>query len=202
MRGLTRRQSEILNFINSYISTNQYSPSYQEIMNRFGFSSLGTIHKHIHVLKRKGVLDSEHQKGRSLFPTEASKNSSAEIELPFIGLISMGQPIEMFAKTQTLAVPDFLVQDREKTYVLRARGNSLNEEMIADGDLIIVEAQSEAHSGTTIVGMINSQTTIIKKYYIEEGFVRLEGAIPHKPIRLRPENLLIQGVVKGLIRVF
>ncbi len=205
MKGLTKRQREILSFIQEFIHVNRYAPSYREIKHHFSFSSLGSVYKHVNVLKRKGALVSEKQCSRSLALTQATPvtKNQIEIELPFIGYITAGSPIEMFPQSQTLSVPESLVHAPEKTYLLRARGDSLQEEMIAEGDLLLVEARQEAHSGETILASINNHDTLIKKFYPEGDYVRLTSHnLRHQPIIIRHEDILIQGVVVGLLRLY
>lgn len=207
MIGLTKRQQEILSFIQDYIHRNQYSPSYREIMHHFGFSSLGSVSKHLHALKRKGVLTGEKQTSRSIFPTQSmfSTRNSVEIELPFIGHLSAGLPLETFPQSQTLAVPEFLVNLPEQTYVLRARGNTLNDELIADSDLLLVEARNEAFAGEMIIGLWSKtdNAALVKRYYPEGNYIRLEGHSRHyEPLLVKHEELQIQGVIVGLIRSF
>ena len=205
MKGLTKRQREILDFIEAFIDKHHYSPSYREIQQHFSFSSLGTVYRHIQVLKRKGQISAEKKASRSMaLAHEATKKETQGIvELPFIGLIAAGSPIEMFPRTQTLSVPNFLVHTPENTYILRAQGDSLNEELICDGDLLIVEARQEAHAGEIVVAIINQHETIVKRYFPEGQYVRLIGHIAnHQPIILNHESLLIQGILVGLLRLY
>ena len=205
MKGLTKRQSEILGYIQEFINTHHYSPSYREIMNHFELSSLGSVYKHIHVLKRKGCLVGEKQAKRSLNLAKAPQKPQAQtdIEVPFIGHISAGKPIETFPQCQTIAVPDFLVQMPEHTYVLRAKGDSLQEELISDGDLLLVEARTNASPGETVVALINNQDTIVKRLFPDGDRVKLLGHLPHQhPIILRWEDIQIQGVLVSLMRLY
>lgn len=204
MKGLTKRQSEILDYIQEYISNHHYSPSYREIMENFKLSSLATIAKHIQVLKRKGALSNESGTSRSLRPTELPQEVEIreEIELPFIGHISSDEPIETFSKMQTLPVPDFLVNNPDSTYILRAKGNSLHELLIADSDLIIVEAKPEANPGDTIIGTTLENKAFIKKYYPEGNYIRLEGGPLQSPAILKTEDFTLTGVVTGILRLF
>lgn len=204
MKGLTKRQSDIVNYVGEFIQTHRYSPSFREIMEHFGFTSLGTVYRHIKVLERKGFFHVEKGCGRSLTLTEAlNKEVKVEISLPFIGQIAAGMPIETFSQARTVSVPDYLVHSKEKTYVLRAKGDSLNEEMIADGDLLLVEARQEAYVGETVVALINHHDTIIKRYFPEGSHVRLYGNNPsHRPLLIRNEDLQIQGILVGLVRLY
>ncbi|MBS4168684.1 transcriptional repressor LexA [Parachlamydia sp. AcF125] len=205
MKGLTKRQQEILEYIQEFIRLHRFSPSYREIMHKFGYSSLGSVSKHLQVLKRKGLLTSEKKCSRSLKPVENNHPSPCqnEVELAFIGHISAGFPVEIFPKAQKLAVPRYLVQDTEASYILRAQGNSLNDEMISDGDLLIVETGREACSGEWIVALLNEQETFIKRYYPEGQYVRLVGQdSTQSPIMIHLEDLVIQGIVVGLVRLY
>lgn len=206
MKGLTKRQLEIIDYIKEFIDTHRYSPSYREIMTHFNFSCVGSVSKHIHALKRKGILLSEKNCSRSLtlensHPTPTQKKQ--EIELPLIGTISAGHPIELFPNSQSIAIPEILIHDHSSTYVLRTKGNGFEEEMILDGDLLIIEARQIALPGETVVALINNHDTIIKQYHPEGVYVRLVGHNPrHHPIILREEDASIQAIVVGLLRAF
>jgi repressor LexA len=205
MKGLTKRQRDIVDYIQEFTRNNRYSPSYREICQNFGFSSLGSIYKHIKALKRKGILSSEGKASRSIMLTIPLEKQDVlnEIEIPFIGHITAGMPIQTFPQRQQVIIPRSFVHNPEKTYALRAQGDSLNEEFIADGDLLVVEARQEAHQGETIVALINSHDTIVKKIYLEGPYVRLIGTFAnHHPIILQRDEVLIQGIVIGLIRMF
>lgn len=203
MKGLTKRQRELVDYIQNFISTNRYSPSYREIGRHFGFTSLGSVYKHIATLKKKGILFNEPKVRRSvttLYDPHALPTPT-EIYIPFIGHISAGMPIQTFPQAQQIQVPSHYIHAPEKTYALRAQGNSLVEEMIADGDILLVEVRPQAHPGETIVALINQQEIIVKKYYPEGHRVRLYGAHSHHhPIILRQEDVAIQAVVISLLR--
>lgn len=204
MKGVTKRQREIIDFLQEFIAVNRYAPSYREIGNRFGFSSLGSVHKHIAALKRKGIIACAGKSGRSLSLCQSlHEETRKEIAVPLIGQISAGLPIHMFSQPQEVVVPSTFVHAPDKTYALRTLGESLNEEMIADGDLLIVEARSKAHPGETVIALINQHDTVVKKCYSEAGYVRLTGVFSHHhPMMLREEDIVIQGVLTGLLRAF
>jgi repressor LexA len=204
MKGLTKRQGEIIAFIEQFLETHRFSPSYREIQEHFCFTSLGTVHKHIQNLKHKGLISAKAGSSRSMVLMEKrpSFGIGQVIELPFIGKVSGHLPMEIFSKTQTLAIPSFLVHNAEKTYILKVEGDSLNEELMSHGDLLIVEARQEAIAGEIVIALINHHDTIIKKYYPEGMYISLKGNNPgHQSIILKPENIQIQGVLVGLIRL-
>lgn len=205
MKKLTKRQYEVISFIEEFINNNHYAPSYREIQQHFGLASLGSIYKYIYILKNKGLIKSDHKARRSMALTmEIQKPSvKAEIEIPFIGLIAAGMPIQTFSQRQQIVVPRSFVHNPEKTYALRVQGHTLNEELIAEGDILVVEARQEAHPGETIVALVNNQDTVIKKFYPEDSFIRLMGVhAHHHPITLRQDDIVIQGIVTGLLRIF
>lgn len=206
MKGLTKKQREIVDYIQDFIAHNRYSPSYREIGSHFGLSSLGSVYKHICALKRKGHLETKKQSSRSMALVKEESNlveTQNEISLPLIGHLLAGQPLRLFSQPQEINVPRTFVHAPEKTYVLRAQGEALVEELIAEGDLIVIEARQEAHPGETIVALINNHDTILKRYFPEGEYVRLTGSSPQQhPIILRAEDIQIQGVVVGLMRYF
>jgi repressor LexA len=203
MKGLTKRQRELIDFISDFIASHRYSPSYREIGQHFGFSSLGSVYKHINTLKRKGVLFNESRVSRSVTTVNEALKSPApsEMAIPLIGRISAGTPIQTFSQTEQIHVPSHYVHSADATYALLAQGNSLNEEMIADGDILIVEARQQAHPGETVVALINQQDVIVKKYYPEGDFVRLLSSHSnHHPILLNQNNIAVQAVMICLLR--
>ncbi len=205
MHGLTSRQREVLDYINTFIKDNRYSPSYREIMEYFGLSSLGSVYKFVHILKRKGFLAAEKSHARSIAPIHesAAVDSEGMVEIPFLGTIIAGKPIETFPQTETLSVPGNLVRNREKSYVLQVRGDSMVDAQILEGDLVIVEACISASPGDTIVALLNESETTLKRYQPDGDYVRLEPANPaYQPIVIRRDALTIQGVVTGLYRCY
>lgn len=205
MKGLTKRQRELIDYIQEFIVGKGYSPSYRDIGNHFGFSSLGSVYRHIHALKRKGVLQSESHTSRSITPVVNSSvpRSNDELEISFIGYLSAGKPIQILPEAKKMVVPRQFVQDPKGTYILQMRGDFLKEEMIVDGDLLLIEGRQEVQPGETVVALINGNDTIVKKYYYEGGYVRLlSTCLQHHPILLRQKDVTVQGVVVGLLRSY
>ena len=206
MKGLTLKQRKILNFIESFIEQHNYSPSYREIMQQFEFSSPGSIYKYIQTLKKKGALESVKHSHRSINPLKKTvliKEESKEMQLPLIGYLSSGYPLELFASHQTLSVPASFVHDPDNTYILQAQGDSLQEEAIQSGDYLLIEARQEIHPGEIILGLINQQNSILKRYFPEGKYIRLESQNANQPpLTVRSDHILIQGVLVGLLRLF
>lgn len=203
MKGLSKKQMEVLDFVKDFIETHRYAPSYREISHHFGYTSLGTVYSYMQILKRKGFIQSDPSASRSIFPTETttSPKNTAELKLPYIGQIKAGNPIETFSQAQSISVPTNLVNSPDRTYVFRIYGDGFHEELIADGDFILVEARQEASAGETVLGILHGHETIIKKYFPEAGFARLCGQLTHQhPQIIRSDALQIQGTVVGLLR--
>jgi len=203
MKGLTKRQREIVDYIQEFIANNRYSPSYREISQRFGFSSLGSVYNHITALKDKGALINQANIRRSILPTSADDLSASKtgVEIPFIGQITAGKPIHTFPQSKSITIPHSLVQIKEKTYALQVKGDTFHEEMIGDDDLLIIETRQEAYHGETVLALINEHDMIIKKYFPQGDFVRLVGSLArHHPIILRQKDVAIQGIIVGLLR--
>jgi repressor LexA len=203
MNALTKRQHQVLQYIKDYMQSHHYSPSYREIMQHFSFSSLGTVYRHIQVLKGKGLLTATKQSSRSiaLLQNSAAANNSSDLSLPLIGFISAGEPLEMFPKSQSFKVPRALITVPDATYVMQTRGDGLIEELIADGDYLLIEAREEAHAGETVVALLNQTDVIVKKYFLEDVYVRLVSHNPHHhPLIVHEDEIFIQGVVVGVIR--
>lgn len=203
MKGLSKKQMEVLDFVKNFIETHRYAPSYREISNHFGYTSLGTVYSYMQILKRKGFIRSEPSAARSILPTEtvSSPKKTTEMTLPYIGQIKAGEPMETFSQAQSISVPANLIHCPDRTYVFRIYGDGFHEELIADGDFILVEARQEASAGETILGILHGHETIIKKYFPEAGYVRLCGQSTHQhPQIVRSDELQIQGTVVGLLR--
>lgn len=205
VKGLTKRQREIVDYIRDYIAVHKYSPSYREIMKYFGFTSLGSVYKHIAVLKRKGVLSAEKASARSVTLTQEEQNATPtnSVELPFLGYIAAGMPIETFPQAGRVTVPVTMVSDASRSYVLEVTGDSMIDDGIRDGDKIVVEARESANSGQTVVALVEGGQTALKRFYNDTagGTIKLVPANKNiETIILPAEKVKVQGVVKGLVR--
>jgi repressor LexA len=196
---LTKRQREILDYLQDFIQHHGYAPSLEEIGRRFGLSSLATVHKHLTNLQEKGFIKRAWNRSRSV-EMVATNTAGRAVELPLLGYVAAGVPIEAVASNETIAVPEDLVGRRD-TYVLRVRGNSMIDEQIRDGDFVIVEDRKTAQNGETVVALLSGSDVTLKKFFRENGRVRLQPANPAmQPIFVDPDNLQIQGVVVGVMR--
>jgi repressor LexA len=199
--NLTKRQREILDFINEFSSQHNYSPSIREIGDHFELSSPATVHAHIENLKNKGFLTNAFNESRSIELIHTGVNIAEAIELPLAGLITAGEPIEAIEGDETMAVPTDFVIDAENSYVLKVEGESMIEEGILSGDYVIVEKNPTPANGDVVVALLNNAYATLKKFYKEAGKIRLQPAnSTMKPIF--PKNIIVQGVVRGIIRKF
>ena len=198
---LTKRQREILDYLNEFIAQHGYAPSLEEIGRRFSLSSLATVHKHLTNLQEKGFIRRAWNRSRSveLVPTRVGGRA---VELPLLGYVAAGHPIEAVPGSETIAVPDALIGKRD-SYVLRVKGDSMIDEQIRDGDFVIVEDRKTAENGEMVIALIGGSDVTLKKFYRENGRVRLQPANPTmQPLVFDAVHVQIQGVVVGVMRKY
>ncbi|RPJ71586.1 MAG: transcriptional repressor LexA [Acidobacteria bacterium] len=198
---LTKRQREILDFLNEFIQQHGYAPSLEEVGRRFGLSSLATVHKHLTNLQEKGFIKRAWNRSRSVELLQARAGGRA-VELPLLGYVAAGAPIEAIATAETIAVPEDLVGKRD-TYVLRVKGESMIDEQIRDGDFVIVEDRKTAENGEMVIALLSNSDVTLKKFYRENGQVRLQPANPSmQPMLIPADQVQVQGVVVGVMRKY
>jgi len=198
---LTKRQKEILNFLEEFLNDNGYPPSFEEIARHFGYTSLATVHEHLENLRQKGYIRKSYNASRSIELVPVGVRASA-IELPLLGAVAAGAPIEAISEQETIAVPEDLLARGGQHYVLRVRGDSMIEEQIRDGDYVVVNARNTALNGEMVVALVHGDSATVKKFYREsDGRVRLQPAnVTMPPMFFRAQDVLVQGVVVGVIR--
>ena len=201
MLPLTKRQREILDYLNEFIQQHGYAPSLEEIGRRFGLSSLATVHKHLTNLQDKGFIKRAWNRSRSVELIPARIGGRA-LELPLLGYVAAGSPIEAVATAETIAVPEDLAGKRE-SYVLRVKGDSMIDEQIRDGDFVVVEDRKTADNGEMVIALIGGTDVTLKKFYRENGRIRLQPANPTlQPMMFDPSHVQVQGVVVGVMRKY
>ncbi len=199
MQPLTKRQREILDYLGEFIEQHGYAPSLEEIGRRFGLSSLATVHKHLTNLQDKGFIRRTWNRSRSIELVRASMGGHA-LDLPLLGYVAAGAPIEAVVSDETVTVPEDLVGTRD-TYVLRVRGNSMIDEQIRDGDLVVVEDRQTAQDGEMVIALLEGADVTLKKFYRENDHIRLQPANDAvAPIIVRTDKVQVQGVVVGVMR--
>lgn len=195
---LTKRRKEVLDFMKVYLKRNGYSPSLQEIQKQLKLASVSTAHFHISKLQDGGYITKQHGKARSI---EASDIGSM-IRIPLLGYIAAGQPIEAIETREMIAVPVGRVPRTGNLFALSVQGDSMIEENICDGDIILVKQQNTAKNGETVVALIDNELATVKKFYREHRHIRLQPANDSfQPITIEQhQDLKIQGVVIDVIR--
>lgn len=220
--ALTKRQYEVLSFLDSFIKQNGYCPSFQEIGKNLKLSSLATVHKHIKTLEAKGVIRRGYNQSRSIEvvssflrgdrglrgPERAPLGMNSPLdrderwELPMYGRIAAGRPLEAVTSNEGLSLKEFV--GSKDVYVLKVKGDSMIEDHICDDDYVIVERTETAVDGDTIVALIDNNEATLKRFYREkDGRIRLQPANPGMdPFFVREESLKIQGRVIGVLRKY
>jgi repressor LexA len=204
MAYLTERQRDILQFIRDFQREQGVAPTHREICDHFGFSSYGTVYKHLSLLEKKGLIrrDSNQKRGVELVEKEPPAEAPAGVrELPLFGYIAAGRPIEVDVSDETITVPDRLTS-RGENYVLKVRGDSMVDDGIMDGDYVIIARRQMADNGEMVVANVNGEVTL-KRLYREGERIRLQPANSMmSPIYARAQDVAVQGVVVGLMRRF
>jgi len=199
---VTARQRQVYEFICRYSESQRQPPTIAEIGKQFQMTSSASVHSILSALEREGLIKRIPNVSRGI---EILKQETAEddYEIPLLGLVAAGQPIEAILTHETVAAPKNMM-GRGRMFALRVRGDSMIDENIQDNDIIIVSSQQTAENGQMVVALIDGNYATVKKFYREADFIRLEPANPQfKPIFIKtPGRLQLQGVVRGLIRSY
>lgn len=202
---VTAKQRRIYEFIRRYIDSNQEAPTIAEIGKQFQMRSSASVHAVLTALEREGLIKRipNVSRGIQIVQQKEGGGGDDDNEIPLLGTVAAGQPIEAILSHDTISVPRDL-QGHGRTFALRVRGESMIDENIQDGDIIIVQSQTTAENGQVVVALIDGNYATVKKFYREPEFIRLEPANPQfKPIFIKTEERIqIQGVVRGLIRKY
>ena len=204
---LTKRQKEILDYVRTHIQDKGYAPTLEEIGQHFRLSSMATVHKHLSNLAAKGLVERGWNRSRDMRVVDLEDTDQATIDLPLMGRIAAGAPIEAIAERETISVPRHLVGTTgpgRRTFVLKVKGDSMIDDHIQDGDFVIVREADTAQNGDTVVALVDNDSATLKRFYRESDHVRLQPSSPSmQPIRVTPDQpLRIQGIVVGLMRKY
>lgn len=199
-KPLTKKQREILDFVTDFSEDHGYAPSFEEIADRFGYTSLATVHEHLENLRAKGYIRKGYNESRSIavVPTEMRLTA---VPVPLMGDVAAGEPIEAIVGQETVAVPEDML-GRGEHYVLRVNGDSMIEEQIRDGDYLVVKQRETADNGEMVVALVDQESATVKKFYREKnGQVRLQPANEAmQPMYFGADRVMVQGIVVGVIR--
>ncbi len=203
MKGLTAKQHEILTYIQSFLNAHGYAPSYREIKDHFKLSSLGSVYKHIKCLEKRGAIELQkgsHRSMKPLIPDHSLEIKKLESQVPLIGNLSIGYPLELFIQPKMIAVPSSMICLIDNSYLVQIQGDALKEDAMLDGDLLLIEARQEIQPGEIILGLINQTDSVVKRYYPEGQYIRLESPYQSSSLIVRSEHIAIQGAVVSLLR--
>src|SRR5213079_119852 len=205
--AITKRQRQVYDFISDFVQRNQYSPSFEEIGEGLGLSSLATVHKHITNLEKKGLLSRDYNRSRSidLLPPKGRLKQAMSVNtglvLPLLGRIAAGMPIKAVQNNETISLADF-VRSKE-VFVLEVRGDSMQDEAILDGDYVLVEKTKTAHNGDIVVALVEMTDATLKRFYREGDKIRLQPSnAAMQPIIVPAASVEIQGRVIGVLRKY
>jgi repressor LexA len=205
--ALTKRQKQVLDFIANFVDEHQYCPSYEEIARGLDLASLATVHKHISVLEAKNYLKRGFNQSRSIelsakYLQEQRRSKPPVREIPLLGRIAAGSPVESVEQREVLNFADFA--GNGDTYALEVRGNSMIDDHICDGDLILLERVTEVRDGDIVVALVAGSETTLKRLYREPGdHIRLQPANSTlKPIMVPARDVEIQGRLVAVLRKY
>lgn len=200
--NLTPKQLRILQLIRDSRIRRGYSPTMQELADEIGVSKV-TVFEHVEALIKKGALIREANKARSLSIAEgiAVPDESRPLKFPLVGKIAAGYPIEKVADADEIDLVEFLstVDDAGSTFALMVDGESMRDEGILDGDLVLLERAQVAHNGDRVVALLEDGSTTLKTFFKENDHIRLQPANPEFDA-IRVKFCQIQGIVKGVVR--
>ncbi len=198
LSDLSKKQSEALDAIRAFLGTHNYAPSYRDIMKAMGIKSPATAYAHVQQLKEKGYLKIRNGEMRSVELTNKSNIFTKGIEIPLVGMIAAGSPIEAIEERESITVPLELLPNLN-CYALRVKGESMIDDGILNGDFVIIERNFYPKNGDVVVALVDNENATLKRYYREKTRIRLQPANKKmKPIYVK--NPTIQGIVRGVIR--
>jgi len=195
---ITRRQKQVVDFVQKYLRRHGYAPSLEEIAGHLGVTSLATVHKHLTRLEGRGVIRRRAHQSRSLEVLERP-GTAGSASVPLLGRVAAGRPIEPVEAAESLALPEDLLGKGE-TFALRIVGDSMIGDGILDGDVVVVESRPDAPNGATVVALVRGEATV-KRFYRRRGRIHLVPANERvEPIVAPPDDIEIRGIVIGLLR--
>lgn len=205
---VTRRQKAVVDFLAAYEAANGVPPTMDEIAEKLGLNKK-TVYEHLLRLKSRGFVTWRRYQARSIKlvvkPTPPADRRSSESlragrQVPFMGYIAAGRPIEAVPLGDTIDISEMLAS-RKDSYVLQVKGDSMIDEQIRDGDYVIIERRDSAENGETVVALLDDGQATLKKFYREKCRIRLQPANPSmKPIYC--SAVKVQGVVIGVVRKY
>lgn len=198
---LTHKQKAFLGYLSQYKEEWGMAPSFDEICSHFGFSSYNTVTTYLKILERKGYVRLSSQKNRKRAIEVVSPVETRRFELPLLGNVAAGKPIEAIENKSAIEVPPAMA-DKGDCFVLKVKGVSMEEDGILDGDFVVVRKQATAENGDTVVALIENEATV-KKYFKKNDYVELRPAhTGMDPIPVKDGDFHIAGKVVGVLRYY
>jgi repressor LexA len=198
---LTKRQKELLDYIEDYLGRHGYAPTLEEIGAQFRLNSLATVHKHLTNLEEKGIIRRTWNHSRAIEIVPQQKRSRA-VDLPLLGRVAAGRPIEALEQADSISVPESFVR-KQNTYVLRVVGDSMVDDGIWNGDYLVVEERPSPDNGDTVVAVIDGEATVKRLYREKGGKLRLQPANEAmKPTFVSAKDVEVRGVVVAVMRKY
>jgi repressor LexA len=200
--AVTPRQREVYDFLSRFIDAHRHAPTIAEIRGHFGLSSPASVHQLLSALETEGLIKRVPHASRGIEIVQQT-NFDSPYEVPLLGVVAAGMPIEAILSHEVISVPPDLA-GKARTFALRVKGDSMIDEHIAEGDFVIVESRNTANTGDMVVALVDGSDATVKRFYPEGDGVRLQPANPdYEPIMIRPANrVTIQGVIVGVIRKY
>ena len=206
--ALTKRQKEVLDYLVSFETRHGYAPSFEEIGKGMKLTSLATVHKHVSTLEKKGFIRRGYNQSRSIEIVQLPKPPKEQVlerrvhELPLVGRIAAGRPLEAVEERETLSLGDFARGGN--SFVLQVKGNSMIEDHIMDGDFVVCEQTLGANAGDIVVALVGGEEATLKRFYREgAGKIRLQPANSEMaPLYVPANDVKIQGRVIGVLRKY
>src|SRR5205807_3271677 len=207
--AITKRQRQMYDFIAQFVESHGYSPSFEEIGEGMGLSSLATVHKHVTNLEKKGLLKRDYNRSRSidvlpargLLRRHPAKSTAPDLALPLLGRIAAGQPIEAVQNPETISLGD--ITRSKDVFVLQVKGESMKDEHIVDGDYVLVEKTNTARDGEIVVALLEGSDATLKRIFREGPKIRLQPSnAAMEPILVAAKSVQIQGRVIGVLRKY
>lgn len=198
MATLTKKQKAVYDFVKTYINKKGFSPTFEEIKKHFKLSALSGVHQHIETLEEKGFLTKSEYSARGL---ELSNQNEPMVQIPLLGVIAAGQPIEAIEESdaKTINLPKSQLLQSGKYYALKVQGNSMIGDGIFDGDTVVIRKQETADNGQTVVAIIDDNEATLKKIYKGKGRIKLQPA-NQMMLPIFRKEVEIRGVVVQIIR--
>jgi repressor LexA len=203
--SLTKKQKQVYDYIVEYVENNGYSPTQMEIKEHFGFKSLGSVQDYIRYLKNANLIQNDTNSVRGLMPLPFSSQpiltDQNSVEIPLHGKVAAGNPIEAFEGNEVITVPAYML-GLGNHYALTVSGESMIEDGILDGDVILVKEQQSASNGDTVIAVVNNEATV-KRYFKKKAIIELHPANSSmKPIIVKDGDFQIKGILVGLLRSY